>query len=168
MKILIIGTPYSGAKILLNGISKQGYEILDEPFLQEKNWLESHPNYMNLLEYVNNSNLVVNITTFQKPKFVKDYGLFITQFTSQFDKLILLYKISSKDTNKLYLGHTLKNHKKCLQKISKIMNTELTTSEKLFSTDTLEQFETINKLELDLDAFELQSFLDPNNESYIL
>ena len=34
MKILIIGTPYSGAKILLNGISKQGYEILDEPFLQ--------------------------------------------------------------------------------------------------------------------------------------
>ena len=95
MKILIIGTPYSEAKILLNGISKQGYEILDEPFLQE-NWLESHPNYMNLLEYVNNSNLVVNITTFQKPQFVKDYGLFITQFTSQFDKLILLYKISSK------------------------------------------------------------------------
>ena len=73
MKILIIGTPYSGAKILLNGISKQGYEILDEPFLQEKNWLESHPNYMNLLEYVNNSNLVVNITTFQKPQFVKDW-----------------------------------------------------------------------------------------------
>ncbi len=167
MKILIIGTPYSGAKILLNGISKQGYEILDEPFYQE-NWLESHPNYMNLLEYVNNSNIVVNITTFQKPQFVKDYGLFITQFTSQFDKLILLYKISSKDTNKLYLGHTLENHKKCLQKISKIMNTELTTSEKLFSTDTLEQFETINKLELNLDAFELQSFLDPNNESYIL
>ena len=32
------------------------------------------------------------------------------------------------------------------------MNTELTTSEKLFSTDTLEQFETINKLELELDA----------------
>ena len=63
---------------------------------------------MNLLEYVNNSNLVVNITTFQKPQFVKDYGLFITQFTSQFDKLILLYKISSKDTNKLYLGHTLR------------------------------------------------------------
>ena len=28
--------------------------------------------------------------------------------------------------------------------------------------------ETINKLELDLDSFELQSFLDPNNESYIL
>ena len=36
-KILIIGTPYMEAKILLNGISKQGYEILDEPFLQEKN-----------------------------------------------------------------------------------------------------------------------------------
>ena len=113
---------------------------------------------MNLLEYVNNSNLVVNITTFQKPQFVKDYGLFITQFTSQFDKLILLYKISSKDTNKLYLGHTLENHKKCLQKISKIMNTELTTSEKLFSTDTLEQFETINKLELELDALNYNLF----------
>ena len=37
MKILIIGTPYSGGEILLNGISKQGYEIFDEPFLQEKN-----------------------------------------------------------------------------------------------------------------------------------
>ena len=48
------------------------------------------------------------------------------------------------------------------------MNTEITTYEKLFDVDTISQFETINKLELDLDSFELQSFLDPNNESYIL
>ena len=32
----------------------------------------------------------------------------------------------------------------------------------------LEQFETINKLGLDLDSFELQIFLDPNNKSNIL
>ena len=79
----------------------------------------------------------------------------------------MLDKISSKDTNKLYLGHTLENHIKCLQK-SEIMNTEITTYEKLFDIDTLEQFETINKLELDLDAFGVDLFLNTNNESYIL
>ena len=40
-------------------------------FYKKKIEIKSHPNYMNLLEYVNNSNLVVNITTFQQPQFVK-------------------------------------------------------------------------------------------------
>ena len=36
MKILIIGTPYSGAKILLNGISKQGWKSWMNHFYKKK------------------------------------------------------------------------------------------------------------------------------------
>ena len=167
MKILVIGTPKSGAKQLVNGISKQGYELFDEPF-HTNDWRAFTPNYMNLSEYTKNSKIVVSITTLQQPDEVKSYGLFISQFASQFDKIILIDKINVRDLQRIKFGFPQRKHKKCLQKISEIMNTEITTYEKLFDVDTISQFETINKLELDLDSFELQSFLDPNNESYIL
>ena len=167
MKILVIGTPKSGAKQIVNGISKQGYELFDEPFLTN-DWRALSPNYMNLSEYTKNLKIVVSITTLQQPDEVKSYGLFISQFASQFDKIILIDKINVQDLQRIKFGFPQRKHKKCLQKISEIMNTEITTYEKLFDVDTISQFETINKLELDLDSFELQSFLDPNNESYIL
>ena len=49
MKILVIGTPKSGAKQIINGISKQGYELFDEPFIK-KDWIKLYPNYMNFSE----------------------------------------------------------------------------------------------------------------------
>ena len=36
MKILIIGTQKSGAQLLMNGISEQGYEYLENPFKIKK------------------------------------------------------------------------------------------------------------------------------------
>ena len=164
MKILVIGTPKSGAKQIINGISKQGYELFDEPFIK-KDWIKLYPNYMNFSEYTKNPKIVVSITTLQQPNEVKSYGLFISQFASQFDKLILVDKINVQNLQKIKFGFPQKKHKKCLQKISEIMNTEITTYEKLFDIDTITQFETINKLGLDLDSFELQSFLQPSNKN---
>ena len=45
-----------------------------------------------------------------------------------------------------------------------MINIPITLYENLFSEDTLEQFEVVNTLGLDLDSFELQSYLDPNNK----
>ena len=163
MKILIIGTPKSGAKQMVNGISKQGYEVFDEPFIKE-DWIKIYPNYMNISEYTKNPKIVVSITTLQQPDEVKSYGLFISQFASQFDKIILIDKINVQNLQRKKFGFPQKKHKKCLQKISEIMNTEITTYEKLFDIDTITQFETINKLGLDLDSFELQIFLDPSKQ----
>ena len=163
MKILIIGTPTSGAKKLMNGISEQGYEFLDEPFLQT-DWLDSHKNFMDWYKDSDYNKFVVKITTRQKPKMIKDYFLFISQFTSQFDKLILLDRININiKKNKKFNGFNIKTHKNCIQKISEIMNTPIISSEKIFTDDAMEQFEVINKMGLDLDSFELQSFLQPSN-----
>ena len=117
MKILIIGTPKSGAKQMVNGISKQGYEVFDEPFIKE-DWIKIYPNYMNFSEYTKNPKIVVSITTLQQPDEVKSYGLFISQFASQFDKLILIDKINVQDLQRIKFGFSQKKHKKCLQKIS--------------------------------------------------
>ena len=40
----------------------------------------------------------------------------------------------------------------------------ITLYENLFSDDIMEQFEIVNTLGLDLDSFELQSYLDPNKK----
>ena len=49
-----------------------------------------------------------------------------------------------------------------------MINIPITYYEKLFSTDNMEQFEIINRLELDLDSFTLQEYLDPNKNHSII
>ena len=103
------------------------------------------------------------MTILHKPSSIPNYIVFISQFISQFDKIILLDKIIE-DTNK----HNDKRHKEILKKISEMINIPITYYEKLFSTDNMEQFEIINRLELDLDSFTLQEYLDPNKNHSII
>ena len=155
MKILIIGTPESGANILMNGISKKGYEYLDNPFKikeYENNWFDISNNFKT-------NKFVVKCFTNQKPSNITSYNVFISQFISQFDKIILLDKIKENNEKQKY-----KQGKESLKKISEMINIPITLYENLFSEDTLEQFEVVNTLGLDLDSFELQSYLDPNNK----
>ena len=149
MKILIIATENSKSKQLMNGISTQGYEFLDNPFKID----EYENNWFNFENYFKTNKFVVKMTILHKPSSIPNYIVFISQFISQFDKIILLDKIIE-DTNK----HNDKRHKEILKKIS----------EKLFSTDNMEQFEIINRLELDLDSFTLQEYLDPNKNHSII
>tara|TARA_Y100000768_G_C23732364_1_gene565440 strand:+ start:123 stop:605 length:483 start_codon:yes stop_codon:yes gene_type:complete len=155
MKILIIGTDTSGARLLMNGISEQGYEYLENPFKikkHENNWFNIEKNFVT-------NKFVVKLITNQKPLSIPSYFTFMSQFISQFDKIILLDKIKKNNESQ-----KIKHHKESLEKISKMIDTPITLYENLFSTDTLEQFEVVNTLGLDLDSFELQSYLDPNKE----
>ena len=153
MKILIIGTPKSGTEKLMNGISKQGYEYLDNPFKikdNQNNWFEIVKNFKT-------DKFVVKCITGHKPNDIPSYIPFVSQFVSQFYKVILIDKIQDSDK--------FKRHKEAIKKISKMINTPIIFYENLFSKDTLEQFEVVNTLGLDLDSFELQSYLDPNNKN---
>ncbi len=154
MKILIIGTPESGANILMNGISKQGYEYLDNPFKikeHENNWFDISNNFKT-------NKFVVKCFTNQKPSNITSYNVFISQFISQFDKIILLDKVKESETKKL------KKHREIIKNISEMIECPITLYENLFSDDIMEQFEIVNTLGLDLDSFELQSYLDPNKK----
>ena len=159
MKILIIATENSKSKQLMNGISTQGYEFLDNPFKID----EYENNWFNFENYFKTNKFVVKMTILHKPSSIPNYIVFISQFISQFDKIILLDKIIE-DTNK----HNDKRHKEILKKISEMINIPITYYEKLFSTDNMEQFEIINRLELDLDSFTLQEYLDPNKNHSII
>ena len=159
MKILIIATENSKSKQLMYGISTQGYEFLDNPFKID----EYENNWFNFENYFKTNKIVVKMTILHKPSSIPNYIVFISQFISQFDKIILLDKIIE-DTNK----HNDKRHKEILKKISEMINIPITYYEKLFSTDNMEQFEIINRLELDLDSFTLQEYLDPNKNHSII
>ena len=159
MKILIIATENSKSKQLMHGISTQGYEFLDNPFKIDK----YENNWFNFENYFKTNKFVVKMTILHKPSSIPNYIVFISQFISQFDKIILLDKIIE-DTNK----HNDKRHKEILKKISEMINIPITYYEKLFSTDNMEQFEIINRLELDLDSFTLQEYLDPNKNHSII
>ena len=159
MKILIIATENSKSKQLMYGISTQGYEFLDNPF----KIYEYENNWFNFENYFKTNKFVVKMTILHKPSSIPNYIVFISQFISQFDKIILLDKIIE-DTNK----HNDKRHKEILKKISEMINIPITYYEKLFSTDNMEQFEIINRLELDLDSFTLQEYLDPNKNHSII
>ena len=159
MKILIIATENSKSKQLMHGISTQGYEFLDNPFKID----EYENNWFNFENYFKKNKFVVKMTILHKPSYIPNYIVFISQFISQFDKIILLDKIIE-DTNK----HKDKRHKEILKKISEMINVPITYYEKLFSTDNMEQFEIINRLELDLDSFTLQEYLDPNKNHSII
>ncbi len=159
MKILIIATENSKSKQLMHGISTQGYEFLDNPFKIDK----YENNWFNFENYFKTNKFVVKMTILHKPSSIPNYIVFISQFISQFDKIILLDKIIE-DTNK----HKDKRHKEILKKISEMINVPITYYEKLFSTDNMEQFEIINRLELDLDSFTLQEYLDPNKNHSII
>lgn len=159
MKILIIATENSKSKQLMHGISTQGYEFLDNPFKID----EYENNWFNFENYFKTNKFVVKMTILHKPSSIPNYIVFISQFISQFDKIILLDKIIE-DTNK----HKDKRHKEILKKISEMINVPITYYEKLFSTDNMEQFEIINRLELDLDSFTLQEYLDPNKNHSII
>ena len=159
MKILIIATENSKSKQLMYGISTQGYEFLDNPFKIDK----YENNWFNFENYFKTNKFVVKMTILHKPSSIPNYIVFISQFISQFDKIILLDKIIE-DTNK----HKDKRHKEILKKISEMINIPITYYEKLFSTDNMEQFEIINRLELDLDSFTLQEYLDPNKNHSII
>ena len=159
MKILIIATENSKSKQLMLGISTQGYEFLDNPFKID----EYENNWFNFENYFKTNKFVVKMTILHKPSSIPNYIVFISQFISQFDKIILLDKIIE-DTNK----HNDKRHKEILKKISEMINIPITYYEKLFSTDNMEQFEIINRLELDLDSFTLQEYLDPNKNHSII
>lgn len=159
MKILIIATENSKSKQLMHGISTQGYEFLDNPFKID----EYENNWFNFENYFKTNKFVVKMTILHKPSSIPNYIVFISQFISQFDKIILLDKIIE-DTNK----HNDKRHKEILKKISEMINIPITYYEKLFSTDNMEQFEIINRLELDLDSFTLQEYLDPNKNHSII
>jgi len=159
MKILIIGTDKSGARLLMNGISTQGYEFLDNPFKID----EYQNNWFNFENYFKTNKFVVKITTLHKPYNIPNYLVFISQFIRQFDKIILLDKIiEDNDSQKdIY-------HKDILKKISELTDNPIIFCEKLFSKDNMEQFEVINKLELDLDSFSLQEYLDPNKNNSVI
>lgn len=159
MKILIIATENSKSKQLMHGISTQGYEFLDNPFKID----EYENNWFNFENYFKTNKFVIKMTILHKPSSIPNYIVFISQFISQFDKIILLDKIIE-DTNK----HKDKRHKEILKKISEMINVPITYYEKLFSTDNMEQFEIINRLELDLDSFTLQEYLDPNKNHSII
>ena len=159
MKILIIATENSKSKQLMYGISTQGYEFLDNPFKID----EYENNWFNFENYFKTNKFVVKMTILHNPSSIPNYIVFISQFISQFDKIILLDKIIE-DTNK----HNDKRHKEILKKISEMINIPITYYEKLFSTDNMEQFEIINRLELDLDSFTLQEYLDPNKNHSII
>ena len=159
MKILIIATENSKSQQMMYGISTQGYEFLDNPFKID----EYENNWFNFENYFKTNKFVVKMTILHKPSSIPNYIVFISQFISQFDKIILLDKIIE-DTNK----HNDKRHKEILKKISEMINIPITYYEKLFSTDNMEQFEIINRLELDLDSFTLQEYLDPNKNHSII
>ena len=159
MKILIIATENNKSKQLMHGISEQGYEFLDNPFKineYENNWFD-------LSKYFKTNKFVVKTTTYQKPSSIPNYIVFISQLVNQFDKIILLDKIIE-DSNK----SKKKRHKEILRKISEMINIPITYYEKLFSVDNMEQFEIINRLELDVDSFTLQEYLDPNKNHSII
>ena len=124
---------------------------------------EYENNWFNFENYFKTNKFVVKMTILHKPSSIPNYIVFISQFISQFDKIILLDKIIE-DTNK----HNDKRHKEILKKISEMINIPITYYEKLFSTDNMEQFEIINRLELDLDSFTLQEYLDPNKNHSII
>ena len=159
MKILIIGTDKSRARLLMNGISTQGYEFLDNPFKID----EYQNNWFNFENYFKTNKFVVKINTLDKPYNIPNYLVFISQFIRQFDKIILLDKIiEDNDSQKdIY-------HKDTLKKISELTDNPIIFCEKLFSKNTMEQFEVINKLELDLDSFSLQEYLDPNKNNSVI
>ena len=159
MKILIIATENNKSKQLMHGISTQGYEFLDNPFKID----EYENNWFNFENYFKTNKFVVKMTTLHKPSSIPNYIVFISQFISQFDKIILLDKIIE-DTNK----NKDKRHKEILKKISEMINIPITYYEKLFSVDNMEQFEIINRLELDVDSFTLQEYLDPNKNHSII
>jgi len=159
MKILILSTQKSESKLLMNGISTQGYEFLDNPFKID----EYQNNWFKFENYFKTNKFVVKMTTLHKPNDIPNYLVFISQFIRQFDKIILLDKIiEDSDSQKV------KNHKDTLKKISELTDNPIIFCEKLFSKDTMEQFEVINKLELDLDSFSLQEYLDPSKNSSVI
>ena len=159
MKILILSTQKSESKLLMNGISTQGYEFLDNPFKID----EYQNNWFKFENYFKTNKFVVKMKTLHKPNDIPNYLVFISQFIRQFDKIILLDKIiEDSDSQKV------KNHKDTLKKISELTDNPIIFCEKLFSKDTMEQFEVINKLELDLDSFSLQEYLDPNKNSSVI
>ena len=159
MKILILSTQKSESKLLMNGISTQGYEFLDNPFKID----EYQNNWFKFENYFKTNKFVVKMTTLHKPNDIPNYLVFISQFIRQFDKIILLDKIiEDSDIQKV------KNHKDTLKKISELTDNPIIFCEKLFSKDTMEQFEVINKLELDLDSFSLQEYLDPSKNSSVI
>ena len=159
MKILILSTQKSESKLLMNGISTQGYEFLDNPFKID----EYQNNWFKFENYFKINKFVVKMTTLHKPNDIPNYLVFISQFIRQFDKIILLDKIiEDSDSQKV------KNHKDTLKKISELTDNPIIFCEKLFSKDTMEQFEVINKLELDLDSFSLQEYLDPSKNSSVI
>ena len=104
------------------------------------------------------SKFVVKCFTNQKPSNITSYNVFISQFISQFDKIILLDKVKESETKKL------KKHREIIKNISEMIGCPITLYENLFSDDIMEQFEIVNTLGLDLDSFELQSYLDPNKK----
>ena len=119
MKILIIATENSKSKQLMYGISTQGYEFLDNPFKID----EYENNWFNFENYFKTNKFVVKMTILHKPSSIPNYIVFISQFISQFDKIILLDKIIE-DTNK----HNDKRHKEILKKISEMINIPITYS----------------------------------------
>jgi hypothetical protein len=87
MKILIIGTSRSGTTSLRRGIREQGYYTIGEPFNELVTGNREHP----LKEISEYENICVKTLCDQVPKNLDSSFLdFITMFSKEFDKVILL------------------------------------------------------------------------------
>lgn len=192
MKILIIGIARSGTTSLLNGISKQGYTKIYEPYFDKNN---------NKKFTLSNDNIVVKTIFGQLPKnYKKEWKEFIKELIPKFDKIIWLdrknmiehcesfinlhyrsslepptsvskkWKMSeipksfnTDDYNKK-ITKALQAEKQTFKELVDELNYKITWYEDLYNKDRIHSFETINKWNLELDSFDLNEYLTPSKK----
>ena len=192
MKILIIGVGRSGTTSLLNGIAKQGYTKIHEPF-GPKNYKKKFT--------LSNDNIVVKTIFGQLPKnYKKEWKELIKELIPKFDKIIWLdrknmnkhcesfinlhyrsslqpptsvfkkWKIEeipksfNTDTYNKTIYNALENEKKPFKELVDELNYKITWYEDLYGKDRIKSLETINKWNLELNPFDLNEYLNPKNK----
>ena len=192
MKILIIGVGRSGTTSLLNGIAKQGYTKIHEPY-NKKN----HNKKLTL----SNDNIVLKTIFGQLPKnYKKEWKELIKELIPKFDKIIWLdrknmtehcesfinlhYRSSlqpptsvfkkwkmeeipksfNTDTYNKTIYNALESEKKPFKELVDELNYKITWYEDLYGKDRIRSLETINKWNLELNPFDLNEYLNPKNK----
>ena len=192
MKILIIGIGRSGTTSLLNGIAKQGYTKIYEPY-GPKNYKKKFT--------LSNDNIVVKTIFGQLPKnYKKEWKEFIKELIPKFDRIIWLdrknmiehcesfinlHYISSlqqptsihekwkmDDIPKPFnteaynkkITKALHAEKQPFKELVDELNYKITWYEDLYGKDRIHSLETINKWNLELNPFDLNEYLTPSKK----
>jgi hypothetical protein len=192
MKILIIGVGRSGTTSLLNGIAKQGYTKIHEPYNKKNH---------NKKFTLSNDNIVLKTIFGQLPKnYKKEWKELIKELIPKFDKIIWLdrknmnkhcesfinlhYRSSlqpptsvfkkwkmeeipksfNTDTYNKTIYNALEKEKQSFKELVDELNCKITWYEDLYGKDRIRSLETINKWNLELNPFDLNEYLNPSKK----